>query len=150
MLLFQCSREAEKALENWHVLTEKCSSQNYGTENGHSIFYSYSSKAGKEQKIFKISIQYALKMGQWYCADLNVYKRIKRQLETQSLSSSKGGYNYQGQLCHDQRLCVPLVKSGQNKYNPHGLAQGFATWTPGHQRTLSQTYFPSTISGELQ
>lgn len=64
MLLLQCSREAEKALENSYVLIEKCSSQKYGTENGHSIFYAYSLRAGKEQKMFKISIQYALKMGQ--------------------------------------------------------------------------------------
>lgn len=64
MLLLQCSREAEKALENSYVLIEKCSSQKYGTENGHSIFYPYSLRAGKEQKMFKISIQYALKMGQ--------------------------------------------------------------------------------------
>ena len=41
------------------------------------------------------------------------------------------------------KLCVPLVKSGQKKYNPRGLAQDFAPWTPEHQRTLSQTYSPS-------
>ena len=61
----------------------------------------------------------------------------------QSLSSSEGGYIYQGQLCCDQKLCVPLVNSGQKKYNPRGLAQDFAPWTPEHQRTLSQTYSPS-------